>query len=69
MNEIKEYGFIKISSLNNVPNFSQTDNKLCELTGAEIFAFTHSSDLESRSRSIRVIAGCVVQQFLSLFPV
>ena len=42
------------TSLNRtyIPNFIQIDRKVCEIVWAKIFAFLHSCDLESMSRSI-----------------
>ena len=47
--------FIGLTSLNSRQNSIQLDWKLCEITGAESFVFSHPCDLKSRSRSLRPI--------------
>ena len=60
--------FIRPTNLNSRSNSIQTDWKLCEIIG-KVFAFSHTSDLESRSRSIRQVSKCRVQQYLSAYQV
>ena len=38
--------FIGPASVNSIPTAIQIDQKLCEITGKEIFAFLHTCDLE-----------------------
>ena len=47
--------FITPTSLNSIPHSIQTNWKLCEKTDAKMFAFSHSCDLEWKSRSIRLV--------------
>ena len=42
-------------SLNSKPHSIRIDVKLCEIIGAEVFAFSNSCNLESRSRSILLV--------------
>ena len=53
--------FITPTSLNRIPNFIQINWKLCELIGTQLFSFSHSCDLESRSKSITLVSKCRVQ--------
>ena len=48
--------FIIPTSLNSIPNSIQIDGKLGEIFAAEVFAFRHSYDLESRSRPKRLVS-------------
>ena len=58
----------------NMPNSIQTDWKLYEITGAKVSTFSHSCDLESRSRSITNIKmystlGSIINQvWIKLIP-
>ena len=56
--------FITRTRLNSIPNSIQIDRKLSEIIGAEVFAFSHPCDLESRSMSTRLVSKCRVQQYL-----
>ena len=50
MNKIKmSMRFATLASLNSRPNSIQI---LCEIIDTEVFTFSHSCDLESRSRSM-----------------
>ena len=53
--------FITSTSLNSIPNSIQINWKVCEIMGVEVFAFSHSCDLESSSRSIRPVLKYRVQ--------
>ena len=55
------------TSLNSLPNSTQIDETLCEITGAEVCAFLHSFDPESRSSSS--VTATVINKLiiLSLF--
>ena len=53
--------FIKPTSLNSRPNSIQIHLKLWERIGTEVFASSHSCDLESWSRSHRLVSKCTVQ--------
>ena len=53
--------FITPASLNSISNSIQIDRELCKIVDAEVFAFLHSCDLESRLRSIRIVPKCTVQ--------
>ena len=50
--------------VSSIPNSIQIDQKICEIPGAEVVAFSHSCDLESRLWSIRLVSKCRVQQYL-----
>ena len=52
---------IAITILNGMPNSIQKDRKFCDIIAAEEFALLHSCDLESRSRSTKVVLKCRVQ--------
>ena len=54
--------FITPTNLNIIPNSTQIN---CQIIVAELFALSHSCDLESRSRSIRLVSKCRVQQYRS----
>ena len=47
--------FVTPGSLKSTANYFPINLKLCEIIGTEVFAFSHSCDLESRSRSIRLV--------------
>ena len=61
--------FITLTNLNSIPHSIQIDWKLCEIIGAEVFAFSQSCDLESTSRSIRLVLKCRVQYYLLSYQV
>ena len=52
--------FIMPQSFNGTPNSIQIDRILCEIIGTEVFAVSHSCDLESRSRSTTLVSKCRV---------
>ena len=56
--------FITPTSLNSIPNSIQIDWTCCETIGAQVLAFLHFCELESRSRSIRLVSKCRIQQNL-----
>ena len=54
--------FITLISLNVSPIlFKSIERKFCEIIDAEVFAFSHSCGLESRSRSVTLVLKCRVQ--------
>ena len=58
------YEIHQILNLNSTPNSIQTDTGFWEITGTETFAFMHTCDLESRSRSCRPVTNV---QFSSIY--
>ena len=54
--EMSIRGLITLCSLNIRPNSIQTDWKLCEINGAEAFDFSHSCDLEWKSKSVSLVS-------------
>ena len=52
--------FIKLLNPNSRANSIKIHWKLGEIIGAEVFAFSHSCDLQSKSRSIRLVSKCRV---------
>ena len=46
------WGYIRLTSLNNMPYSIKVDHELCKITGAEVFTFLHSCGLEWWSRSL-----------------
>ena len=51
-----------VSTINQIP--SKTFQG-CEKNGAEVFAFLHYSDLESKSKSLRLVSKDRVQYYIS----
>ena len=49
----KSTRFIRLTSLNSIPNFIQIHTEFCEITGTKVCAFLHLCDLESNSRSLK----------------
>ena len=43
--------FIKLTTLNSIPASIQNNWKLCEITGAQVFAVSYYCDLEWRAKS------------------
>ena len=48
--------FATPTGVNSIPNSIQIDQIFYEIIDADIFAFSHSCDLESRSRSVRLVS-------------
>ena len=45
-----QMSFMELTSLNSIPRSIQVHFELCEISGAKVFAFSHSCDFESKSR-------------------
>ena len=61
--------FMTPVSLNTYPNSFQINWKLCQTIATEVFPFSHTCDLESSSRSMKLVWKCRVQQCLSPYQV
>ena len=59
--------FMTPAHQNIIPNYSLIIWKLCEIIVADVLAFLQSSDLQSRSRSIRLESKYWVHYYVSAY--